>query len=148
MSERARRRPATTGSHGTTTASPGRGVAAGDRDAEQHAADPAERGQQQRLGEELGADLARVAPSDRRSPISARRSSTEMTIVLATPTPPTSSATAPSPSSSAVNVASVAGSAASASDGRDTSTSSGASGLAVAAEHRRGRPHLRPSARM
>ena len=39
----------------------------------------------------------RVAPSERRSPISERRSSTEMTITFAIPTPPTSSATAPSP---------------------------------------------------
>ena len=30
----------------------------------------------------------RVAPRDRRRPISGRRSSTEMTMVLATPTPP------------------------------------------------------------
>src|SRR2546423_14124701 len=39
----------------------------------------------------------RVAPSARRSPISERRSSTEMTMMLATPIAPTSSATAPSP---------------------------------------------------
>ncbi len=44
----------------------------------------------------------RVAPRARRRPISERRSSTEITITLAIPTPPTSRATAPSPSSSAV----------------------------------------------
>jgi len=36
-----------------------------------------------------------VAPSDRRRPISERRSKTEMTMMLATPTAPTSRATAP-----------------------------------------------------
>jgi hypothetical protein len=75
----------------------------------------------------------RVAPSERLRPISARRSSTEMTIVLATPMPPTSNATAPRPSSRAVNVWSVACRAASASDGFDTFTSSGLDGLAVGA---------------
>ena len=45
----------------------------------------------------------RVAPSDRRRPISCRRSSTEITMVLATPTPPTSSATAPSPRNRPLN---------------------------------------------
>jgi hypothetical protein len=74
----------------------------------------------------------RVAPSERRSPISDRRSSTEITIVFATPTPPTSSATAPRPSSSPVNALSVASWAASASEGRDTLTSLGACGFAVA----------------
>ena len=64
-------------------------------------------------------------------------------MVLATPTPPTSSATAPRPSSSPVNASSAACLAASASDGRDTSTSFGASGLAVAAEHRPDRLDLR-----
>ena len=73
-----------------------------------------------------------VAPSERRRPISARRSRTEMTMVLATPIPPTSSATAPSPTSSPVNASSVACWAASASEGRETSTSLGACGLAVA----------------
>ena len=38
-----------------------------------------------------------VAPSARRSPISLRRSRTEMTMMFATPTAPTSSATAPRP---------------------------------------------------
>src|SRR5690242_4382654 len=75
----------------------------------------------------------RVAPSERRSPISARRSSTEITIVLATPTPPTSNATAPSPSSRPLSVSLAACRAASASDGRVTLTSLGCSGLAVAA---------------
>ena len=45
-----------------------------------------------------------VAPSERRSSISARLSSTEITMVLATPIPPTSSATAPRPSSSPFSV--------------------------------------------
>src|SRR6266540_2965119 len=75
----------------------------------------------------------RVAPSERRRPISERRSSTEITMVLATPTPPTSNARAPSPSSSAVSVVSMACLAARASEGRDTRTSLGCSGLAVAA---------------
>jgi len=57
-----------------------------------------------------------VAPRDRRRPISDRRSSTEITIVLATPTPPTSSATAPRPSSSPVSVLLTAARAARASD--------------------------------
>jgi hypothetical protein len=43
----------------------------------------------------------RLAPSARRRPISARRSSTEITMVLATPMPPTSNATAASPRNSA-----------------------------------------------
>jgi hypothetical protein len=73
----------------------GEGVPGGDQDSEQHAADAAQRGQQQRLGQELGADLPLVVPSDRRRPISARRSSTEITIVFATPTPPASRATPP-----------------------------------------------------
>ena len=46
----------------------------------------------------------RVAPRARRTPISVRRSSTEMTITLAMPTPPTSRATPPRPSSRAVSV--------------------------------------------
>ena len=73
-----------------------------------------------------------VAPSARRTPISVRRSSTEITITLAMPTPPTRRATAPRPSSSAVSAWSVAARASSASDGRVTCTSFGACGLAVA----------------
>src|SRR5882757_7208025 len=65
----------------------------------------------------------RVAPRERRRPISGRRSSTEITIVLATPTPPRS----------ALRVALADRWAASASEGRDTSTSAGADGFAVAA---------------
>src|SRR5882757_6661494 len=75
----------------------------------------------------------RVAPRERRRPISGRRSSTEITIVLATPTPPTSRATPPRPSRSALRVALADRWAASASEGRDTSTSAGADGFAVAA---------------
>ena len=80
----------------------------------------------------------RVAPSARRSPISERRSSTEITITLAIPTPPTSRATAPRPRNSAVNALLAAARAASASLGRLTSTSSGCSGLAVAPSRSRG----------
>ena len=90
----------------------------------------------------------RVAPSDRRRPISARRSSTEITIVFATPTPPTSRATAPTPSSRPVNASSAACCASSASDGRETSTSFGASGLAVAASTRLHRIHVLLGARV
>src|SRR6266545_1679417 len=71
------------------------------------------------------------------STISARRSSTEITIVLATPMPPTSSATAPRPSSRPVKVLSTAAWAASASEGLDTSTSLGCAGLAVLASRSR-----------
>ena len=46
----------------------------------------------------------RLAPSERRKPISLRRSSTEMIIVLATPMPPTSRAMDPTPASRVVNV--------------------------------------------
>ena len=75
-----------------------------------------------------------VAPSARRRPISERRSSTEMTITLAIPTPPTSSATAPSPRKSAVKASLTAARASSASEGRLTCTSSGFSGFAVAGQ--------------
>ena len=78
----------------------------------------------------------RVAPSARRSPISVRRSSTDISITLAMPTPPTMSATAPSPRNSAVNAVAAAARASSASDGRVTVTPLGSSGLAVAPEHR------------
>ena len=66
-------------------------------------------------------------PSARRRPISERRSSTEITITFAIPTPPTSSATAPRPRNSEVNAVLAAARASSASDGRETSTSSGCS---------------------
>ena len=89
-----------------------------------HTAGP---GEQHRLGEELAADVAAVAPSARRRPISLRRSITAMTITLAMPMPPTSSATAPSPRNSDVNACWPRPRAASASDGRQTSTSSGVS---------------------
>ena len=58
----------------------------------------AEQREQDRLGRGTGRGSApRVAPSARRRPISERRSSTEMTMMFATPTAPTSSATAPRP---------------------------------------------------
>ena len=75
----------------------------------------------------------RVAPSARRTPISVRRSSTEITIRLAMPIAPTTSATPPRPRKSAVDEPATATRAASASDGRLTETSSGASGFAVGA---------------
>src|SRR5207247_2068617 len=59
-----------------------------------------------------------VAPNARRRPISVRRSSTAITIMLAIPTPPTRRATAPSPRSRAVSAQLVVARAASASDGR------------------------------
>src|SRR5262249_31842818 len=66
------------------------------------------------------------------------RSSTEITMVLATPMPPTSSATAPTPSSRPVNATLTAALAASASEGRDTSASLGCAGVALGASS--GRP--------
>jgi hypothetical protein len=45
--------------------------------------DAAEQGQHDRLSQELDPDVARVAPRARRSPISDRRSSTAMTMMLA-----------------------------------------------------------------
>ena len=114
------------------------GVGRGDERAEHHAGEPAARrraaptrtGTARRRG---GASR----PSARRSPTSERRSSTEITMTLAIPTPPTSSATAPRPRNSDVNAVLAAARATSASDGRDTSTSSGCSGFAVAAQQRR-----------
>ena len=89
----------------------------------------------------------RVAPSARRSPISERRSSTEITITLAMPTPPTSSATAPRPSSSEVNAPFAAAFASSASEGRETATCSGFSGSAEAGSSERTSPRRLSSAR-
>src|SRR4051794_10988766 len=74
-----------------------------------------------------------VAPSARRRPISERRSSTEMTMMLATPTPATSNATAPSPRNRSVSAPLAWARATSASDGWLTLTASGCSGLAVEA---------------
>jgi hypothetical protein len=71
------------------------------------------------------------APSARRRPISARRSSTEITIVFAMPTPPTTSATAPRARKSPTNVVRAAIRARRISDGRRTSTASGCAGDAV-----------------
>lgn len=73
----------------------------------------------------------RVAPNARRNPISLRRSSTEMTMVFATPIPPTSSAIEPTPTSNPVNAWSTVFLAASASEGRETLTEVGACGLMV-----------------
>jgi hypothetical protein len=72
----------------------------------------------------------RVAPSARRSPISCRRSSTEMIMMLATTTAPTSSATAPRPRNSVSNAPTASACAVSAADGWDTLTPLGSSGLA------------------
>src|SRR6266566_3600654 len=74
-----------------------------------------------------------VAPRARRSPISERRSSTEMTMMLATPTVPTSSATAPRPRNRVSNAPLASAWAVSAAEGWETSTSEGFSGLAWAA---------------
>lgn len=75
----------------------------------------------------------RVAPSERRRPISWGRSRTEMTMVLATPTPPTRRATAPRPSIRVVSPSSVAALAGSASEGRETLTLPSLPGLMVRA---------------
>ena len=74
----------------------------------------------------------RVAPSARRSPISLRRSSTEMTMMLATPIAPTSSATAPSPRNRVLNAPLASAWATSAEDGTDTSGLLGSSGSVCA----------------
>ena len=74
-----------------------------------------------------------VAPRARRRPISERRSSTEMIMMLATPTAPTISATTPSPRKRLSNAPAAAARAVSTSDGWLTFTSFGASGLAVRA---------------
>src|SRR5687767_15511363 len=58
-----------------------------------------------------------VAPRARRRPISERRSSTEMIMMLATPTAPTISATTPSPRKRLSNAPAAAARAVSASDG-------------------------------
>ena len=79
----------------------------------------------------------RVAPSARRRPISPRRSSTEMTMMLAMPIAPTSSATAPRPSSRVVNWPLAAARASSASAGRLTWTPSALWGAAVGASRPR-----------
>ena len=61
-----------------------------------------------------------VAPSARRRPISLRRSSTEMTMMLATPMVPTSSEMAPSPRNSEFSALCALARATRASDGRLT----------------------------
>ena len=61
-----------------------------------------------------------VAPSARRSPISLRRSRTEMTMMLATPTAPTSSATAPRPRNRVLNAPLASAWAVSAAEGWET----------------------------
>ena len=109
------------------------GVAAGRRCAERDPrrsrraarAAPTRRGTARRCG-------PRARPSARRRPISERRSSTEMTITLAMPTPPTSSATAPRPRNTAVSVLWASARACSASEGRLTCVCSGFCGSAVA----------------
>jgi DNA-binding NarL/FixJ family response regulator len=74
-----------------------------------------------------------VAPRARRRPISERRSSTEMIMMLATPTAPTISATTPSPRKRLSNAPAAAARAVSTSDGWLSFTSFGASGSAVCA---------------
>jgi hypothetical protein len=76
-----------------------------------------------------------VAPSARRSPISWRRSSTEMTMMLATPIAPTRSATAPRPGNSVSSAPLASAAAVSAADGWETVTWFGFSGLACAASN-------------
>src|SRR3954453_17775386 len=71
-----------------------------------------------------------VAPRARRRPISERRSSTEMIMMLATPTAPTIRATIPSPRKRLSNAPAAAARAVSTSDGGLTLTSLGACGLA------------------
>ena len=73
----------------------------------------------------------RVAPSARRKPISPRRSRTEITMMLAMPTPPTRMATAPRPRNNPENAARAAARAARMLDGRLTCTPSGWAGFAV-----------------
>ena len=73
----------------------------------------------------------RVAPRARRKPISARRSGTEITMMLAMPTPPTRMATAPRPRNNPAYAAPAAARAARMLDGRLTWTASGWAGLAV-----------------
>jgi hypothetical protein len=72
-----------------------------------------------------------LAPSARRKPISARRSSTEITMMLPMPTPPTSTATAPRPRNRPVKAVRAAARAARMLDGRLTCTASGWAGFAV-----------------
>ena len=66
-----------------------------------------------------------VAPIDLLTPISIRRSSTDMTITFAIATPPTSKATEPKPKSRLVKASSAACCASRASEGLVTSTWSG-----------------------
>src|SRR5260370_1448882 len=87
-------------------------------------------GRQDRLGQELDADLAAGGAQRRRSPISERRSRTEMTMMLATPIAPTSGATAPSPRNRVSRAPAASARAVSAAEGWETSTWFGFSGLA------------------
>src|SRR5215475_5036871 len=75
-----------------------------------------------------------VAPSARRRPISERRSSTEMTMMLATPTAPTSSATAPRPRNRVSSASLASAWAVSAAEGWETPTWPEFSGLALRGE--------------
>src|SRR5262249_32690303 len=76
-----------------------------------------------------------VAPRARRGPISPRRSSTEMTMTLATPTPPISSATAPRPSTRLPRALVAAARAMSTSEGRLTWTAFGSAGVGGRGQH-------------
>ena len=75
-----------------------------------------------------------VAPSARRRPISQRRSSTEMTMMLATPTAPTSRATAPRPRNRTLKAPLASAWAVSAAEGWETLTSSGCSRVGLGGE--------------
>ena len=101
MAKAASRPPAGRGRDDHRPAAAG-GVDGGDRRPEDDPGQAAGQGQQQRLGQELAAHVALCRAEARRRPISGRRSSTEITMTLAIPTPPTSRATAPSPSRSEV----------------------------------------------
>ena len=103
----------------------------------QHADDAADerRAGSTRRGTACGSGLL-VAPRARRRPISERRSSTEMIMMLATPTAPTISATTPSPRKRLSNAPAAAARAVSASDGWLTLTSSGACGVGGRREQR------------
>ena len=72
-----------------------------------------------------------MAPRARLSPISRRRSSTEMIMVLATPIPPTTRAIEPTPVNRLVKALSAAFLAASASEGLEILTAPGDCGRTV-----------------
>jgi hypothetical protein len=101
------------------------GVDGGGGGAGDDAGGAAGQGQQDGLGQELGADLAAGGAQ--------RRSSTEMTMMWATPIAPTSSATAPKPRNRVSSAPSASARAVSAAEGWETMTWLEFSGLACAA---------------